>query len=53
MPSDIQPGAMFPFELTDHTGTPRRLLEVQSSDPMILVLFPYEPTRATRGLTPR
>lgn len=39
MRSDIQPGARFPdYELPDHTGTRRRLSELQGSDPLILVL---------------
>ena len=39
MRSDIQPGATFPdYELPDHTGTRRRLSELQGGDPMILVL---------------
>jgi peroxiredoxin len=39
MRSDIVPGAKFPdYELSDHTGKHRKLSELQSSDPMILVL---------------
>jgi peroxiredoxin len=39
MRPDIQPGARFPdYELPDHTGTRRRLSELQGGDPMILVL---------------
>src|ERR671919_2684648 len=39
MRGDIRPGAVFPdYELTDQTGTRRRLSELQGSDPMILVL---------------
>jgi peroxiredoxin len=39
MRPDIQPGARFPdYELPDHTGTRRRLSEIQGDDPMILVL---------------
>lgn len=39
MRADITVGATFPdYELTDHTGTRRRLSELQGSDPMILVL---------------
>jgi peroxiredoxin len=37
--ADIAPGGIFPdYELTDHTGTKRRLSDVQGNDPMILVL---------------
>ena len=39
MRSDLKPGATFPdFELTDHTGTRRKLSELQGNDPMILIL---------------
>jgi peroxiredoxin len=39
MRSDIRVGATFPdYELTDHTGTRRKLSELQGDDPMILVL---------------
>ncbi|MGC2168488.1 MAG: redoxin domain-containing protein [Acidimicrobiales bacterium] len=39
MRADIVPGATFPdYELTDHTRTRRKLSELQSIDPMILVL---------------
>ncbi|MBI4260409.1 MAG: redoxin domain-containing protein [Actinobacteria bacterium] len=39
MRSDIVPGATFPdFELSDQTGTRRKLSELQGDDPMILVL---------------
>lgn len=39
MRADITVGATFPdYELTDHTGTRRRLSELQGIDPMILVL---------------
>jgi peroxiredoxin len=39
MRSDIVPGASFPdYELRDHTGTYRRLSELQGPDPMIVVL---------------
>jgi peroxiredoxin len=39
MRPDIQPGARFPdYELPDHTGTRRKLSEIQGEDPMILVL---------------
>ena len=40
MREDIKPGARFPdYELKAHTGTPRRLSELQGgSDPMVLVL---------------
>src|SRR5215831_7697447 len=39
MRSDIVPGATFPnYELTDHTGTRRKLSDLQGTDPLILVL---------------
>ena len=39
MRSDIVPRAIFPkYELPDHTGTPRRLSELQGDDPLILTL---------------
>lgn len=39
MRSDIVPGARFPdYELTDHSGTRRRLSEIQENDPMCLLL---------------
>jgi peroxiredoxin len=39
MRDDIKPGAVFPdYELRDHRSKPRRLSELQGSDPMILVL---------------
>ena len=39
MRSDIRVGARFPdYELTDHTGTRRKLSDLQGNDPMILVL---------------
>lgn len=39
MRADIQPGASFPdYELTDHTGTRRRLSDLQGNNPMVLVL---------------
>ncbi len=39
MRSDIRPGGTFPdYELPDHTGTLRRLSELQGSDPLILLL---------------
>src|SRR6202035_67525 len=39
MRDDIRPGAKFPdYELPDHTGTRRKLSELQGTDPMILVL---------------
>ncbi|MFL6521202.1 MAG: redoxin domain-containing protein [Chthoniobacterales bacterium] len=39
MRSDIVPGAAFPdFELSDHTGKRPKLSELQSDDPMIVVL---------------
>src|SRR5580704_15435075 len=39
MRSDIAPGRTLPdYELPDHTGTRRRLSELQGDDPMVLVL---------------
>jgi peroxiredoxin len=39
MRADILPGAVFPdYELTDHTGTRRKLSQLQGADPLILVL---------------
>jgi peroxiredoxin len=39
MRPDIVVGATFPdYELTDHTGTRRKLSELQGNDPMVLVL---------------
>jgi peroxiredoxin len=39
MRPDIVPGGRFPdYELPDHTGTPRRLSELQGDSPMILTL---------------
>ena len=39
MRKDIKPGSIFPdFELPDHTGTKRKLSELQGIDPMILTL---------------
>ena len=39
MRPDIRPGGRFPdYELPDHTGTRRKLSEIQGGDPMILVL---------------
>ena len=39
MRADIVPGAKFPdYELTDHTGTRRKLSQLQGADPLILVL---------------
>jgi peroxiredoxin len=39
MRPDLVPGATFPdFELPDHTGTKRRLSELQGGDPMVLLL---------------
>ncbi|WP_433306705.1 redoxin domain-containing protein [Actinoplanes sp. CA-030573] len=39
MRSDIVPGGIFPdYALPDHTGTVRRLSEIQGRDPMILTL---------------
>jgi hypothetical protein len=39
MRADMKAGAKFPdYQLPDHTGTPRRLSELQGEDPMIIVL---------------
>ncbi len=39
MRPDIRPGERFPdYELPDHTGSRRKLSEIQGDDPMILVL---------------
>jgi peroxiredoxin len=39
MRPDLDTGAKFPdYELLDHTGTPRRLSELQGKDPMVIVL---------------
>jgi peroxiredoxin len=39
MRSDIAPGSPFPdYELPDHTGTLRKLSELQGADPLILTL---------------
>ena len=39
MRSDIVPGAIFPdYELPDHTGTQRKLSELQGDDPLVLTL---------------
>lgn len=39
MRADIIPGALFPdYELSDHTGTRRKLSELQAQHPMVLVL---------------
>jgi peroxiredoxin len=39
MRADIVPGATFPdYDLPDHTGTRRRLAELQGGDPLVLVL---------------
>jgi peroxiredoxin len=39
MRPDITPGARFPnYELPDHTGTSRRLSELQGNNPLVLVL---------------
>lgn len=39
MRPDIHPGGRFPdYELPDHTGTRRKLSEIQGDDPLILVL---------------
>ena len=39
MRADIAPGGKLPdYQLPDHTGTPRKLSELQGEDPMILTL---------------
>src|SRR6476659_10730581 len=39
MRSDIAPGGIFPdYQLPDHTGTVRKLSELQGDDPLILTL---------------
>ena len=39
MRADIVPGAVFPdYELSDHRGTRRTLSELQTGDPLVLVL---------------
>ena len=39
MRSDVIPGSVFPdYQLPDHTGTLRRLSEIQGDDPLILTL---------------
>jgi len=39
MRADIIPGGTFPdYELPDHTGTPRRLSELQGRDPLVVLL---------------
>jgi hypothetical protein len=39
MRNDLVPGAVFPdYQLPDHTGTPRRFIELQGDDPLILTL---------------
>lgn len=39
MRPDIVPGNVFPdYQLPDHTGTPRKLSELQGDDPLILTL---------------
>ena len=39
MRADIVPGAAFPdYELTDHTGTRRKLSELQRGDPLVVML---------------
>src|SRR6202142_1708024 len=39
MRNDLVPGNIFPdYQLPDHTGTPRRLSELQGDDPLILTL---------------
>jgi peroxiredoxin len=52
MRSDIAPGAVFPdYELSDHGGTRRTLLELQRGDPLVVVpsrggFCPYGKTQA-------
>src|ERR1700683_3923500 len=55
MRADIVPGAVFPdYELTDHTGTRRKLSDLQGGGPMIVVLsrgsFCPKDRRQTEGL---
>jgi len=55
MRADIVPGATFPdYELTDHTGTRRKLSDLQGGDPLIVVLsrgsFCPKDRRQTEGL---
>jgi peroxiredoxin len=39
MRNDLVPGTVFPdYQLPDHTGTPRKLSELQGDDPLILTL---------------
>ena len=39
MRADIVPGALFPdYALSDHAGKHRKLSELQSLDPMVLIL---------------
>jgi peroxiredoxin len=39
MPTDFAPGSTLPdYELPDHEKTPRKLSELQGSDPMVLLL---------------
>ena len=39
MRHDLVPGTVLPdYQLPDHTGTPRRLSELQGDDPLILTL---------------
>lgn len=39
MSYNLAPGNVFPdYQLPDHTGTPRRLSELQGDDPLILTL---------------
>jgi hypothetical protein len=36
---DLIPGCVFPdYQLPEHTGTPRKLSELQGADPLILTL---------------
>jgi peroxiredoxin len=55
MRADMKAGAKFPdYQLPDHTGTPRRLSELQGEDPMIIVLAreAYSATPACRRPSP-
>jgi hypothetical protein len=52
MRPDITVGTAFPdYGLPDHTGTPRRLSEIQSGEPMITVLPAKPIPRRTSGST--
>ena len=52
---DLVPGTVFPdYRLPDHTGTPRRLSELQGDDPLILTLVarPLLPERTPAASGP-